>query len=326
MKNDKLYVALISCVIFIITIVIIHHYSKSSLLKNHAGPLYPDTTVSGNEVTLPSEQNGTFQPLPEPWPGDWLSTNIEPGQTVKQFVDFGFIKPDSVRNCIYLQPLWDIEKKLNLSLLYEFIECYFALDVRILHPVTSSKNLFSPRQNPSSLLRFQINADDIHTHLMNNLPEDAFCVIGITAIDLYSDISDDFVLGTASLGGRVGVISIARYDPHFLGRKRKESYSKTLIKRTVKTLAHEIGHTFGFDHCIFYSCNMNGANTLNESDSQPIHLCPVCLKKIKYSSGFNTRKRYMNLREFYYKAELENQALWVKNRILKLSENELSDN
>lgn len=47
------------------------------------------------------------------------------------------------------------------------------------------------------------------------LPPDAYAMIGITPTDLYPASSWNFVFARPSLTGRVGVYSLARYDPVF---------------------------------------------------------------------------------------------------------------
>jgi archaemetzincin len=61
---------------------------------------------------------------------------------------------------------------------------------------------------------------------------------------------------------------------------------------------------FGLQHCIYYKCVLNGSNHLKESDSRPLHLCPVCLRKLQYSIGLEVVTRYRNLLRFYRKVGL----------------------
>jgi archaemetzincin len=60
---------------------------------------------------------------------------------------------------------------------------------------------------------------------------------------------------------------------------------------------------------------MNGSNHLKESDSRPIHLCPVCLRKLQYSTGFDVVTRYRNLLGFYRKADFNREARWTEKRL-----------
>ncbi len=133
--------------------------------------------------------------------------------------------------------------------------------------------------------------------------------------DLYPDPAWNFVFGSASLYERVGVFSFARYDPAFFGEARGKDFKTKMLRRSTKVLAHEIGHMFGLQHCIFFQCGMNGSNHLEESDSRPIHLCPVCLRKLQHNIEFEVEKRYRALEDFYRRHGLDAEADWVKGRL-----------
>jgi archaemetzincin len=72
---------------------------------------------------------------------------------------------------------------------------------------------------------------------------------------------------------------------------------------------------FGLAHCIFFNCVMNGSNHLDESDRRPMHLCPVCLRKLQFSVGFDVVQRYEKLAGFYEAADFANEAQWTRNRL-----------
>lgn len=75
--------------------------------------------------------------------------------------------------------------------------------------------------------------------LQGRLPEDAFCLLGITMEDLYPEPSWNFVFGPASLNERVGVYSFARHDPAFDGEPRGKDYPALLLRRSMKVLTYE---------------------------------------------------------------------------------------
>jgi archaemetzincin len=274
----------------------------------------------GNTKDLPARLQrafhpGTgFAPLEAPRPGDWLAEHKEPGQTYAEFASGGFNRPDRLRSKIYLQPLGDFStaKGPSLEILREFTRLYFSMEVAVLPPIPL-KDGFSPRINQLSGKR-QICSLDILKFLRTRLPPDAFCILGVTMEDLYPEPSWNFVFGQASLTERTGVYSFARYDPAFYGEQRDAGYQKVLLKRSLKVIAHETGHMFGLYHCIYYQCVMNGSNHLKESDSRPLHLCPVCLRKLQLSVGFDLVKRYEGLGRFYGKHGYDGEAEWVAMR------------
>jgi len=257
-----------------------------------------------------------FEAIPTPQPGDWLAEHEEKGQSFDQFVESNPNRPDEIRKKIYLQPLgqfFDGQVPL-VERLKEYASAYFAMEVKILPPLVLSDNKITTRINQYTQNR-QILAADILVILRKNLPTDAFCVLAITMEDLYPDPSWNFVFGQAMLRGRVGVYSFARYDPAFYGDKCGSDYEDVLLRRSCKILVHETAHMFGLKHCIYFKCVVNGSNHLKESDSRPLHLCPVCLRKLQHSIGFDVVDRYRHLLRFYQKISFDNDAQWIANRL-----------
>ena len=144
--------------------------------------------------------------------------------------------------------------------------------------------------------------------------------------DLYPDPRWNFVFGQASLRERVGVYSFARYDPRFYGERpaagKEDEVRQLLLRRSCKVLAHEAGHMFGIGHCVYFHCLMNGSNHLEEADARPLHLCPVDLRKLHDSIGFDVVERYRRLRAFYRKAGFGDEADWMDRRIKYLTAGE----
>ncbi len=63
---------------------------------------------------------------------------------------------------------------------------------------------------------------------------------------------------------------------------------------------------------------MNGSNHLQESDSRPLFLCPVCLRKLQSGIGFDVVDRYRRLVDVYRKAQLKKETDWVSTRLTRL--------
>ena len=264
-----------------------------------------------------------FEGIPNPSPGDWLAEHPEEGQTFEDFQKSIRNKPEALRKKIYLQPLGDFPRDNSPSVdtLREFAAAYFAIDVAVGPVLAIEKSTFSVRINPLTRNR-QILTGDVLALLRTKLPPDAFCTLAITMEDLYPDPAWNFVFGQASLRERVGVFSFARYDPVFFGEKRGEDYQRVLLRRSCKVLVHEMAHMFSLAHCIFFRCVLNGSNHLQESDSRPLWLCPVCLRKLQFSIGFNIADRYSSLVRLYRKIGFNYEARWIAKRLKAISPDE----
>jgi archaemetzincin len=257
-----------------------------------------------------------FEPVPIPQPGDWLAVHHETGQTYDDFVRSGANRPDEKRNKIYLQPLGEFPKG-HMPLaesLKDYAAAYFAVDAHVLPPLDIDSERITTRINEYTQKR-QLLTGDILLFLKRKLPADAFCLLAITMEDLYPDPTWNFVFGQASLRERVGVYSFARYDPAFYGDKRQRDYEKIVLRRSCKVLAHESCHMFGLMHCIYFRCVLNGSNHLKESDSRPMYLCPVCLRKLHHSVGFDIVERYQKLKASYEKAGFHDEVEWSAKRV-----------
>ena len=82
-------------------------------------------------------------------------------------------------------------------------------------------------------------------------------------------------------------------------------------------MTHEICHTFGLEHCIYYTCLMNGCNNMKEAKKQPLYECPVCLRKLHYSIGFDPLERYQKMLNVtkMFGGHFNNASKWYENRI-----------
>jgi len=263
-----------------------------------------------------------FEPIPIPKPGDWLAVHSEPGQTFEDFTKEEWKRPHKARNKIYLQPLGEFPEDQSppVEILKEYVAAYFAMEVEILPSLILSEHTFTTRINPFTGNR-QTLTGDVLAFLRKKLPTDAFCILAITMEDLYPKPSWNFVFGQASPKECVGVYSFVRYDPAFYGEKRGKDYQKVLLKRSCRVLVHEMAHMFGLKHCIFFQCVLNGSNHLEESDSRPLHLCPVCLRKLQFSIGFDVVDRFRKLILFYQRVgfDFDDEAWWVANRLQRIS-------
>ncbi len=265
------------------------------------------------------EPGRDFDPIPEPRPGDWLAEHPEKGQTFDDFSRIIPARPAEAQKRIYLQPLGEFaeERSPSLTVLREYAETYFQMEVILLPPKDIFGGPIRTRINPF-INKLQVLTGDGLRLLKKGFPDDAYCLLGITMEDLYPDPFWNFVFGQVSLRHRIGIFSFARYDPVFYGKKRGRGYEQLLLRRSCKVLAHETAHMFFLKHCIFFRCVMNGSNHLDESDARPLNLCPVCMRKLQHVIGFDVRERYKGLRRFYRKLGLSSEKKWVEKRLKRI--------
>ena len=261
------------------------------------------------------EPHGDFAALPAPGRNDWLANHPEAGQSFADFVRSEPNRPDARRRKLYLQPLGSfiLGGSPPLERLQMFAAAFFTLEVIVLPALDIAASGVTARQNSYTHQR-QLLTTDILALLRRRLHADGYALLGITMEDLYPDPSWNFVFGQASLRERVGVYSFARYDPRFYNEGVKDS-GHLLLRRSCKVLAHEMTHMFGVQHCIYFHCLMNGSNHLAESDARPMHLCPVDLRKLQESIGFDVVTRYRRLLDFHLNAGFHEEAEWLARRI-----------
>lgn len=263
-----------------------------------------------------------FQPIRKPDLMDWLAQHQEPGQTVEEYRRFlSFFKPALRQKVLCVLPLGQFseDNAPSLEKLREYCTGFFGMETRILPPMALDQVPAKRRRRmEESVERQQLLTPDVLKWLPSLKPQDSYALIAVTMEDLYPDEKWNFVFGQATLRGGVGVFSFARYNPAFYGEARTEQTRVLILQRSCKVLAHEMGHMFGLRHCVFYECLMDGSNHLGETDARPMHLCPVCLRKLQMSAGFDLLKREEALLKFFEANAIQEEAGWARRRIEKM--------
>jgi len=243
-----------------------------------------------------------------------LAVDGDGGQTFDEYVAT-VTRPSASERVIYLQPFDQVPMLSDhcLSSLAEFTGAFFGLDVRVLSslaldPATLTSRLARDTGRP------QVFAPDLLLQLLAVKPADAFCLIGITASDLFPTQIVNFAFGEASASCRVGVCSVARYGPPFCVDTPDE-HQGAMRRRCCRVIAHEIGHIAGIEHCVYFRCLMNGSASLVESDRRPLHLCPIDLGKLRWLLGFDLEQRYRRLQRFWLDAGDHQEAGWMAGQL-----------
>lgn len=260
---------------------------------------------------------GEFEGKKEPGGMDWLASHEEPGQTFDQYLGSRPNIPAATRRKLYILPIGQFEKGIapDLEKLKAYTAAYYhPMPVEML-PVLADAGVPAEERVNRMSAKKQWKSTDILRWLPGKLPKDGYAMIAVTMTDLYPDENWNFVFGQASTRNRVGVFSFARYHPGWTGGKAEEGTEALVLRRAAKVLTHEMGHMFGIRHCIYYECSMNGANHLEEADSTPMHLCPVCLRKLYHAIRFDPVERYGKLASFYEANDMAEEEVWVEKRI-----------
>ena len=117
--------------------------------------------------------------------------------------------------------------------------------------------------------------------LLRRCPEDARKLLAVTERDLFLPVLT-FVFGQAQLGGRVGVVSLARLRQEFYGLAANR---EILLERAYKETLHEAGHLFGLVHCAERTCAMSLATTVRQIDLKNDAFCAPCAARLRRSPG-----------------------------------------
>jgi len=119
--------------------------------------------------------------------------------------------------------------------------------------------------------RRQYRAEIVLHHLLAEA-NDETVVLGIVDVDLY--VPDlNFVFGLSQRYGRAALVSIRRLDPVFYGQPPNQ---EILWNRALKEAVHELGHTFGLNHCWNSKCVMSFSNSIMEVDGKSPNFCRRC--------------------------------------------------
>jgi archaemetzincin len=101
-------------------------------------------------------------------------------------------------------------------------------------------------------------------------------VLGIVDVDLYAP-GLNFIFGQADTAAGTAVISLSRLRQEYYGLVSDE---ELFIERAVKEAVHELGHTFGLEHCPDSKCVMHFSNSLADTDWKGAAFCGRCRPKL----------------------------------------------
>jgi archaemetzincin len=170
---------------------------------------------------------------------------------------------------IVLMPLGGGLPDVELSVVRRALEAVYAAPVTVLPSVALPRSAYyAPRS--------RYRAEKLLDFLRPRLPEGALRIAGITAADISTTKApyDDWgILGLATIDGTACVLSTFRCH------RRAKSAEQARI-RFAKTAVHELGHTFGLEHCPNRGCLMeDGGGSVLTTDRER-DLCAACRARL----------------------------------------------
>jgi archaemetzincin len=170
---------------------------------------------------------------------------------------------------VAIQPLGAVDRAI-LDVIRTGIASAFQVDVRLL----------AERELPPEAYykpRARYRAEKLLDFLLGLPAGSADKVVGITQKDISTtkDEHEDWgIFGLGLVGGRVCVVSTFRLRK---GPAREELFRARLMK----VVNHELGHTFGLDHCPAPGCLMEDAGgSIRTVDRETGELCPACRARL----------------------------------------------
>ncbi len=276
----------------------------------------PAAGLAGRRLEFALNDRVGFVKKAPPRPGEWLSRFEEKGRSFRNYVADRPVRAAKGQHLAFL-PIgpFDAHERRILDRSVDFARIWFALEAKTLPGIALPEGEPSRMQGDRPQYLTGIFLRGV---LPRRRPEKAVCLFGVTMSDLYPGPNWNYVFGQASIRGKVGIWSFIRYFEEFWGGKDTVLTRRMALRRACRLVVHEAGHTFGMLHCIKDECTMNGSNSLDESDGQPLHLCLECLKKLTWNRGFDVLKRYDALAACCEKFELKPEAKWFRARAARI--------
>lgn len=267
-----------------------------------------------------------FDSLPPPRPASWRALFDEPGQSYIDYLGTSPRRPSDQR--LYLLPLGEMGTAFVVDAEVTYIVrtppteamttvlgAYYGVPASVLPSVELTELMEPDRvQQGHEQFRAQTLLEETAAHL----PDDAYSMTSLMVQDVFFDEAQAYGFGFGQHRDGQAVVSFARIDPVVSGLAREPDVLERLPLRAFKLLVHEVGHTFGFEHCTAHRCVMNGIADLEELDETPLHLCPECLRKLLHARPMDPVQRYAELERIYGALGLEIPQRWTQERLARL--------
>lgn len=267
-----------------------------------------------------------FDALPPPRTESWRALFDEPGQSYIDYLATAPRRPEDER--LYLLPLAEmgtafvvdaevtyIVRTPSPEAMTTLLGAYYGVPATVL-PRVELTTLLEPERVRRGHEQFRAQA--LFRATAARVPDDAYSMTSLMVQDVFFDDAQAYGFGFGQHRDGQAVVSFARIDPVVSGLGRESDVLERLPLRAFKLLVHEVGHTFGFEHCTAHRCVMNGIADLEELDETPLHLCPECLRKLLHAQPMDPLERYAALARIYADLGLHEPLHWTEERLARL--------
>jgi len=181
---------------------------------------------------------------------------------------------------IYLQKIGKLDQSYLINLRSQLEREFNEFNIRV--KINKDQITLSDLEYDKS--KEQFNASKILKKIKREfLSKEYFRILGIIDEGVYSK-KYDLVFGFANMRTGVAIISLTPLRESFYKKTsilyRKHEAEKDIEDRVFKEAMHELGHTFGLNHCNNL-CVMRFSNNLKETDEKFPEFCNFCLNKLK---------------------------------------------
>jgi archaemetzincin len=247
--------------------------------------------------------------LPPPDVGDWLAEHPEEGQTFDEYLAAGPVRRSDELAVLYtcrLGPFTSQQERI-VEVTRDFLGLFFDVPVQVHREVGLDAIPMRARRKSWEGHEQILTRYVLRRVLRPDRPADALAYLALTATDLYPRDEWNFVYGQANLRERIGIWSLFRNGDPDAG----DAGFRLCLRRTLLTAAHETCHVLTLKHCIVHRCLMNGSNHEEERDRKPLHLCPICLRKLVWNLRVEPVSYLRRLETFCHEHGLEEVAWYA---------------
>jgi archaemetzincin len=182
-------------------------------------------------------------------------------------ISMGYIP--EMKKKLYIIPIGEIEAEA-LAYLQNNISQIFNIDCQVHDAIAIPPEAYDSR-------RGQYYSPIILQKILNSVPASHNRILGVIDVDLYVQ-GLNFIFGQADLQHGIAIISITRLRQEYYGLPPDK---KLFYLRMLKEAVHELGHTYGLDHCTDFHCVMYFSNSLQDTDRKGVDFCRKCKAKLK---------------------------------------------